>query len=533
MLGTTESENLNFAGVGVHRIPGKKMDGSQLSLFYNNIGNIGRERQRDIQNHLKDKFDPLYGQNRQSCGRFPRFIISTEPKQGSQDPVSASSSIKSSSQNECSKAPHVAYMKPSLSDSSPMGFSDMPHAHLATSISGPTSGSNIPQPSLLTPFTRQSGSDSKALTDSTPPIQVHDLGTPHLSSSSPGTNRASPTSLLTVPPNFDTHRSSGSFRKDDTLFSTDTQTLQQLGPYRQSGLEALDMAFWNSGAFYSDDESDLEYQERRTCTLPSDSHAPLSQSEDQVESGYQYVSFPSKTRETASDTSKTDPNTLGDYLNDTLIDDYLNSSFDADDPPVSRSSYLSSGSSYDDEAWLSANRRKSQVVSTTLHGLVNPKLTTWEPLRTKEALPSLPKKIDGEPECRRCHRKILGKVVRSANGLFSGLYHRECLRCVDCDTNLFRTDIFVLNDQTYCDTDFHLRNGSTCKKCGTGIDGIYRLAWNNMCYHTNCFVCAFNDPSSGSCRAELDEYYMIHEKPYCEEHARRVIKQLYIRGRKL
>ena len=528
MLGAAESDNINFAGVGVHRVLGRTINGSQLGLFDDNIGT---ESQKICRSQPKEKFDPLYGRNRRSCGRFPPFIMTTDALQRNQGQANATSSM-SSSQPRKFQAPRAALMKPTLSDLPSLCFSNMLSEPLATSMSASTSCSTNTTPFLSAPFENHSRSVLNSLTDKVS-IQADDLGTPHLSSPSSGTIRASPTSLLTVPPNLEVSRSFNSIQKDEALCHTDVHSFQQLGPYRQSGLEALDMAFWNGGNFYSDDESDLEHNEHGTRVSPVEGHTELSSSKSQVDFRHQVPLFPTRANKTTSDTSMAVSNALSEYLNDILIDDYLDSGLDQDDPAICRSSYPSSVSLSDDEAWLNANKRKSQVVPKLPYGLTNPKLTACEPLRAKEALPPLPPKLDGEPKCKHCHQKILGKVVRSADGLFSGLYHRECLRCIDCNTNLFQTNIFVLNDQTYCSKDFHVRNGSLCKKCGLGIEGIYRLTWNNMCYHTHCFVCAYNDPSSGVCRAELDEYYMVHAKPYCEDHARKLVKQLYIQNRKM
>lgn len=522
-LSNAEPGTFNFAGVGVHRIPGKTMDHSQLGLFYNNVGTIYAGNQRDNQRHPIKKFDPLYDQNRQSSGRFPPFIMTTDPVQNHPNGMFSPTMTLPSVQNKSMQAPRAVLMSPSLSDSSSGGLPGRSPAKLSATMTSSTTSSDVLSSSLSAMSMNHSRVDPQLPMVEIPPVQAHDIGTPHLSSSSAETKLASPASLLTMSSNPDAHSIPDPTRKGSVVAHLE-QSFQH-GSYRQSGLDALDMAFWNGQNLYSDEESDSEHFSG-TQALPPADHAPPN------DSGYRGLPLSTNIDRVASDQPVAEPDSLPDYLDDDLIDNYLESGPELDDPPVSRSSYPSSGSSYDDEAWLSANKRKSQVIPKVSHGPLKSD-SSWEPFPVKESLPPVPTNCQGELECRRCHQKILGKLVRSADGLFSGVYHRECLRCVDCDTNLFRTNIFVLNDQTYCSTDFHLRNGSTCHTCGLGIDGMYRLARDNTCYHMNCFVCTYNDPSSGFCRAELDEYYMVQEKPYCEKHARILVKQLYKSGQPL
>ena len=50
-----------------------------------------------------------------------------------------------------------------------------------------------------------------------------------------------------------------SYQAQDMLAARASPALSiepSLNPYRQSGLDALDMAFWSGDAFYSDDEDD-------------------------------------------------------------------------------------------------------------------------------------------------------------------------------------------------------------------------------------------------------------------------------------
>lgn len=546
-----DSAIVNFAGVGVRSIPGRTMDGSQLGLFCNNAGNVAARRARNIDHQVKERFDPLYGQIRLSRGRFPQFFMTTDLAQGRQDALYPIMPFKSAAS---AHAPRAVLMGPSHSEPSSVLSTSRPFAKMVfaptMSISSSTTSSDHTSSSFSGPLMDICRADMKLEADPTPPFPVPDLGTPHLSSSSPGTTRASPNSVLTMASNAEVHGAkhtptlyhlrdyfehrpissrSNPSQRDPSHLPPDAPAPQQHEQYRQSGLDALDMAFWNGENLYSDHESDSEQPLTGTQDITSVRHADFARSD----AGCQNLSLPSEMCQDTSNSSQADSITSADDFHATLIDDYLYSGVDTDEAPVSRSSYPSSQGSYNDEAWIQANKRKSHVIPGNFHGSKNPTLTTWEPLQPKEGQTPVPASSDSEKKCRRCHQKIMCKVVKSADGLFSGLYHRECLRCVDCDTNLFRTNIFVLNDQTYCATDFHLRNGSTCHKCGMGIEGVYKLAYNNTCYHTHCFICAYKDPSSGYCHTELEEYYMIREEPYCEHHARILVKQRYKDGKEM
>jgi LIM domain len=123
--------------------------------------------------------------------------------------------------------------------------------------------------------------------------------------------------------------------------------------------------------------------------------------------------------------------------------------------------------------------------------------------------------------CRGCSRPILigQKSVKAADGRLSGRYHKECFVCKTCSSPFPTGEFYVLQDRPYCGRHWHKLNGSLCKSCDEGIEGVYLETDRREKWHTQCFGCS-------KCMIPLPEdYFEVDGRPYCQRHAFSVVKR--------
>jgi hypothetical protein len=114
--------------------------------------------------------------------------------------------------------------------------------------------------------------------------------------------------------------------------------------------------------------------------------------------------------------------------------------------------------------------------------------------------------------CRGCALPIAGRSLKDSSGRLTGRYHRDCFRCVSCAAPFPSGEFYVLADKPYCQTHYHERNGSCCRRCRAGIEGAYLETDGKAIYHPGCFRCE----SCGSALAE--EYWELEGRPLCHRH---------------
>lgn len=114
------------------------------------------------------------------------------------------------------------------------------------------------------------------------------------------------------------------------------------------------------------------------------------------------------------------------------------------------------------------------------------------PLPPAAATPKSPArkpKTMNKGKCRGCQELIHGKSVSSADGRLTGRYHKRCFVCTTCKEPFRTTDFYILDDQPYCCTHYHLLNGSMCMSCDRGIEGQYLETETKQKFHPSCFTC--------------------------------------------
>ena len=534
----SEWDRPNLAGVGVSRFHQTFPQHRQFGpLFHgpNSVLCMERTPQPEFVVATGVENQLAATQSRLSCGSFPHFAqasrqarvftptsvlpahsLTQAPHHG---PVFKSMHAEMPSKS-CQTTGHFRVKKqPTLpplphSDPTPDHVSPMSQAYPVT-----------PLHSKKNSFLRQDVTINDATTTSqySPASQV--------SLSSNGTNSENTSMPMTpgYPGSFDDKRKSTfSTTSQDSLIRTskvfESRDLELKRIYRQSGLDALDMAFWTGDGFYSDDDDDVnsgEYTDRLATISRPTIHMPhLSDQNMDVGRNMKNVFAPMLDRPLPPPTTEAS-NKHDEHIEEAFIDEYLHL-FDSEPEEscdVASLAATSERSHYEDDEMLRASKRKSHLLS-----IYSRKSGSYE----KRRLSPLHQTPNEDRLCSRCDQVVLGPAMRSSNGAFSGLYHPDCIRCASCHQKLPDSDIFVYKDEVYCRQHYHLQSGSICKGCGQGITGVYRKTSGNAVFHPSCLVCAFSS-HLGRCGVLLDDYYLIDHRMYCEGHARSIIKDHGVR----
>ncbi|EME89201.1 uncharacterized protein MYCFIDRAFT_213566 [Pseudocercospora fijiensis CIRAD86] len=133
--------------------------------------------------------------------------------------------------------------------------------------------------------------------------------------------------------------------------------------------------------------------------------------------------------------------------------------------------------------------------------------------------------------CRGCGQLIEGKSVKAADGRLTGRWHKACFVCKSCTKPFVTADFYVIDNEPYCEHDYHEKNGSLCHGCHRGIEGQYlettsssRFGNVDKKFHPRCFTC-------WECRTVLsDDYFEITGKVFCERHALAAMRAQARRG---
>ncbi|WFD46720.1 hypothetical protein GLX27_001359 [Malassezia furfur] len=271
---------------------------------------------------------------------------------------------------------------------------------------------------------------------------------------------------------------------------------------RQSGLDAIDAFLWNTSVLYdaSDDDESMDAPSRYS-TL-SYGVKPTKGALEPSMVPHSPIPEPTAVPNDALRSSKSLPSVPVQPLAKMLMPSRTV-------PPLAEPP--SDESESDDEDGFTAEQWISSRLSTASSSTEVP---------SSDKLTAAP----ADPlECRRCHEVIQQIKIRCVDGKLSGVYHPDCFHCSSCPKNLRSEVFYVLDDQPYCYQHYHKKCNTFCAQCNQGIEGAYREA-DLRKYHTHCFTCGHIDSTGNLCGKQLDEYYSVGDRPFCENHARMVLK---------
>lgn len=127
-------------------------------------------------------------------------------------------------------------------------------------------------------------------------------------------------------------------------------------------------------------------------------------------------------------------------------------------------------------------------------------------------------------KCRKCQQAVRTVGVRSRDGALSGLFHRECFSCLQCDATFHDGTFYVFDNAPYCAQHYHKLNGTVCGACRTGIEGQCRqLTETGERFHMRCLTCQFDDGRE-FCKDLLHDYFLYKGKRLCEWHFGKVMQ---------
>lgn len=169
----------------------------------------------------------------------------------------------------------------------------------------------------------------------------------------------------------------------------------------------------------------------------------------------------------------------------------------------------------------SPSNSSTQYTSPSIAGShdLSPDTVSSQQSRTRRS-PGRRPTMSSKPTCRGCGLVIEGKSVKAADGRLTGRWHKQCFTCKICHQGFLTADFYVIDNDPYCEHDYHEQNGSLCQGCHRGIEGQYlettsttRHGRDDKKYHPRCFTCC-------ECRSVLsDDYFEIRNRVYCERHA--------------
>ncbi|CAL9729877.1 hypothetical protein MOUN0_I01266 [Monosporozyma unispora] len=122
------------------------------------------------------------------------------------------------------------------------------------------------------------------------------------------------------------------------------------------------------------------------------------------------------------------------------------------------------------------------------------------------------KRETGTGPCRSCGFAITNHA-RFANEL-SGQWHKDCFRCITCNNKFNKTNpCYILDDQPYCQLDYHMANHTMCQICDSFIEGECLENDKQERFHVHCLTCFL-------CQKVIKNDYFIFNGniPICGEH---------------
>ncbi|MCO5598598.1 hypothetical protein L7F22_052695 [Adiantum nelumboides] len=135
-------------------------------------------------------------------------------------------------------------------------------------------------------------------------------------------------------------------------------------------------------------------------------------------------------------------------------------------------------------------------------------------------------------KCRKCKQAIRTVGVRSKDGALTGLFHRECFSCLQCDATFDDGTFYVFENAAYCSQHYHMLNGTICQGCNSGIEGQCRqLTETGERFHQHCFTCQF-DNGKEFCKDLLHDYFVYDGRRLCEWHFEKVLRSVKRRERR-
>lgn len=160
-------------------------------------------------------------------------------------------------------------------------------------------------------------------------------------------------------------------------------------------------------------------------------------------------------------------------------------------------------------------KRSSQYLSGIPSVSSNDKLqliTTITSTQSPMGESTLIKYDTGMGPCRKCHGEITDHS-RFAKEL-SGQWHRDCFRCSKCNIKFNKSNpCYILDDEAYCQIDYHILNHSICHICHTGIEGECLENDKEERFHVHCLTCFL-------CKEVIkNDYFIFNETiPICGQH---------------
>ncbi|UZJ56778.1 hypothetical protein CBS101457_006098 [Exobasidium rhododendri] len=124
-------------------------------------------------------------------------------------------------------------------------------------------------------------------------------------------------------------------------------------------------------------------------------------------------------------------------------------------------------------------------------------------------------------KCRKCRLPVRDVGVRSQDGALTGIYHRNCLSCFDCNAAFEDQTFYVFENSPYCGLHYHRLNGTICNSCHEGIEGECRQLETGERFHSNCLTCQYDDGTE-FCKDTLKDFYLIKSERLCEWHYQRL-----------
>eukprot|EP00054_Salpingoeca_dolichothecata_P025513 m.179229 g.179229 ORF g.179229 m.179229 type:complete len:1661 (+) comp25383_c0_seq3:120-5102(+) len=123
--------------------------------------------------------------------------------------------------------------------------------------------------------------------------------------------------------------------------------------------------------------------------------------------------------------------------------------------------------------------------------------------------------------CFVCKQSTTGSATITAVGK---VYHKDCFRCRDCQTNLHGTAFYEKEDSLYCFKCLYKNFGSHCQQCGLHIapaypgERGYMIKTSAFCCHKKCFQCAVCEREFVR-KVEGRGAYPWRGRLYCRRHA--------------
>ncbi len=87
--------------------------------------------------------------------------------------------------------------------------------------------------------------------------------------------------------------------------------------------------------------------------------------------------------------------------------------------------------------------------------------------------------------CNTCSKGITSEYVNLGE---ERNYHPECFNCSACKKSLAGEQYYEMENELYCENDYHKKFSPSCGGCQQTIFDEY-IEVMGLNYHKNCFVC--------------------------------------------